>query len=231
MSRTYSLRWVENLGAGRFTTTDADIVTDADGWPLMVGRSVHTFQFNSLLLDRAHADRLGIAAAVEAGEYPGVEVFDPVQHEGQRPMTTTDTTTGTDTTTDAAGTTAVEPQPAVTDEITTVDTPPTETSEASPEGGAEVDEDQDDDADDGHGAGPGREAAKYRRRLREAETERDRLSEQVGALQRAEVERLATADDLRPAALWASGVELAGLLTDDGTVDAEKVSAAIGAAR
>jgi hypothetical protein len=79
---TYSQRWAENLGAGRFTTTDADIVTDADGWPLMVGRSVHTFQFNSLLLDRAHADRLGITAAIEAGEYPGVEVFDPYNTKG-----------------------------------------------------------------------------------------------------------------------------------------------------
>lgn len=78
----YSRRWVENLGAGRFTTTDADIVVDADGRPLMVGRSVHTFQFNSLLLDRAHADRLGIAAAIEAGEYPGVEVFDPYNTKG-----------------------------------------------------------------------------------------------------------------------------------------------------
>lgn len=73
----YSRRWVENRGAGRFTTTDADIRVDRDGRPLAVGHTVHTFQFNSLLLDRRHADRLGITAAIEAGDYPGVEVFDP----------------------------------------------------------------------------------------------------------------------------------------------------------
>ncbi|MHA7652956.1 hypothetical protein ACX9NE_25335 [Mycobacterium sp. ML4] len=78
----YSRRWVENRGAGRFTTTDVDIVTDADGRPLAVGRSVETFVFNSLLLDQAHADRLGITAAIEAGEYPGVEVFDPYNTKG-----------------------------------------------------------------------------------------------------------------------------------------------------
>ncbi|PND58121.1 hypothetical protein CRM90_09015 [Mycobacterium sp. ENV421] len=78
----YSLRWVENLGAGRFTTSEADIITDADGSPLAVTRSVETFIFNSLLLDRAHADRLGITAAIEAGEYPGVELFDPYDTKG-----------------------------------------------------------------------------------------------------------------------------------------------------
>lgn len=78
----YSQRWVANRDAGRFTTTDADIVTDADGRPLMVSRSVHTFVFNSFLIDRRHTDRLGITAAIEAGEYPGVEVFDPRNPKG-----------------------------------------------------------------------------------------------------------------------------------------------------
>lgn len=78
----YSLRWVENQGAGRFTTTDIDVVTDADGRPLAVGRSVETFVFNSLVLDRAHAARLGIAAAIEAGKYPGVDLFDPLTTKG-----------------------------------------------------------------------------------------------------------------------------------------------------
>ena len=50
-------------------------------------------------------------------------------------------------------------------------------------------------------------------------------------MQRAEVDRLAVGADLRPAALWASGPELADLLSDDGTVDAAKVAAAISAAR
>lgn len=78
----YSRRWVENRGAGRFTTTDVDIVTDADGRPLAVSRSVETFRFSSLVLDRAHADRLGIAAAIDAGEYPGVRIFDPHNPKG-----------------------------------------------------------------------------------------------------------------------------------------------------
>lgn len=78
----YSRRWAQNRGAGRFTTTDVDIVTDADGRPLAVGRSVETFVFNSLVVDRAHADRLGIAAAIDAGEYPGVELFDPYDTKG-----------------------------------------------------------------------------------------------------------------------------------------------------
>lgn len=78
----YSLRWIANRGAGRFTTTDVDIVTDADGAPLAVGRSVETFVFNSLVVDRAHADRLGIAEAIAAGAYPGVEIFDPYAERG-----------------------------------------------------------------------------------------------------------------------------------------------------
>lgn len=73
--KDYSRRWQANLGAGRFTSIDVDIVTDADGVPMAVGRSVETVQFNSLLVDRAHAERLGIAEAIDAGEYPGVEVF------------------------------------------------------------------------------------------------------------------------------------------------------------
>ncbi|MGP4054286.1 hypothetical protein ACTWP6_05595 [Mycobacterium sp. 4D054] len=146
-------------------------------------------------------------------------------------MTTTDTTTGADTT-DTADAAAVEPQPAGTNhETASVDTEGTEAADASSEGASEVDEDQDDAADDGDGDGPGREAAKYRRRLRAAEAERDRLAGQVESLQRAEVERLAAGADLRPAALWASGPDLADLLSDDGTVDASKVSAAIDGAR
>jgi hypothetical protein len=139
-------------------------------------------------------------------------------------------TTTTDTTTDTA---TVEPQPAVTPETATVDTETPETPEASPEAGTDDAEDQDDvedqDAADAGGKG-NKEAARYRRRLRSTEQERDQLAERVTALQRAEVERLATADDLRPAALWASA-ELGDLLSDDGTVDEAKVSQAIGAAR
>lgn len=71
-----------------------------------------------------------------------------------------------------------------------------------------------------------REAAKYRTRLREVEKERDTLSERVTALQRAEIERIAGTKLEKPAGLWASGVELADLLDENGDVDVEKVTAA-----
>ncbi|WP_142391347.1 hypothetical protein [Mycobacterium sp. ENV421] len=128
--------------------------------------------------------------------------------------------------------------------MTTTDTPGTEPNSTETEAAAvdstetpaadsEVDEDQgaDEDQDDAADEGPGREAAKYRRRLRDTEAERDALAARVEALQRAEVERQATVGGLKPAALWASGTELAGLLGDDGTVDESKVSAAIAGAR
>lgn len=78
----YSSRWAQNREAGRFTTIDVDIVTDADGRPLAVSQSVETFRFNSLAIDRTHADRLGVAAAIEAGAYPGVRIFDPHNTKG-----------------------------------------------------------------------------------------------------------------------------------------------------
>lgn len=76
------------------------------------------------------------------------------------------------------------------------------------------------------GGTPSREAAKYRRRLRDTETERDTLAETVTTLQRNEVERLAASAIANPAALWAAGVELSDVLAEDGSVDAEKVTAA-----
>lgn len=77
----------------------------------------------------------------------------------------------------------------------------------------------------------GREAAKYRRQLRDVETERDTLRGTLETLQRAEVQRIASADLAQPAALWAAGTQLADLLGEDGTVDPAKVTAAVGAAR
>lgn len=139
------------------------------------------------------------------------------------------TTTDTTSTTDTNDNPTEEPQPVVADETTTDDTEGTQTPDSGSEDDSDVAEDQ--DGEDADGDGPGREAAKYRRRLRDTEVERDRLAERVESLQRAEVERQAAADSLRPAALWSSGFELADLLTDDGTVSAAKVSAAIKASR
>lgn len=84
---------------------------------------------------------------------------------------------------------------------------------------------------EGEDTSPGREAAKYRRQLREVETERDGLAAQLEALRRAEAERLAGDHKLKPAALWAAGATLADLLDADGTVDPAKVAEAVTAAR
>lgn len=73
---------------------------------------------------------------------------------------------------------------------------------------------------------PGREAAKYRRQLRETEAERDTLRGRLESFQRTEVERIAGATITHPAGLWAAGVELSGLLTDEGMVDPGKVGEA-----
>ncbi|OYO07887.1 hypothetical protein CGZ94_20680 [Enemella evansiae] len=75
--------------------------------------------------------------------------------------------------------------------------------------------------------GPNAEAAKYRRRLREAETERDQLKDQVAALQRSAIEAVAVEMKLKPEALWAAGVDLAELVCDDGTIDRAKTTVAI----
>lgn len=85
-----------------------------------------------------------------------------------------------------------------------------------------------DATDDEHG---NREAAKYRRKLRDAEAERDRLAGVVESYQRAQVEAIATGPGplaLNDGAdLWAAGVTLGDLLAEDGTVDADAVAAAV----
>lgn len=84
---------------------------------------------------------------------------------------------------------------------------------------------EDTDTPEGHG-----EAAKYRRKLREAEKERDQLAARLEATQRAQAESLITATGVKPAAVWAA-TNLADVLDDDGAVDPGKVTAAVTAAR
>lgn len=74
---------------------------------------------------------------------------------------------------------------------------------------------------------PNAEAAKWRRKLREAEAERDQLAEQVQALQRQQVEYLAAGKLHDTADLW-SKHSLDDLLGEDGTVDPAAVDTAIG---
>lgn len=73
---------------------------------------------------------------------------------------------------------------------------------------------------------PNAEAARYRRRLREVETERDTLAARVETFQRREVERLAASHLSRPSDVWLDGAEIAGLLDDQGDVDPLAVQAA-----
>lgn len=86
---------------------------------------------------------------------------------------------------------------------------------------------QDTTEDDQGGDEPGdREASKLRKRARAAEAERDTVTGHLDAMRRAEVERIAGATVQNPSALWATDTEVADLLTEDGTVDPEKVTAA-----
>lgn len=71
-----------------------------------------------------------------------------------------------------------------------------------------------------------KEAARYRRQLRAAESERDALAEQVTALRRAAVEDRLKAQHVPAAGFWAAGVQLDDLLDDDGNLDDEKITEA-----
>lgn len=70
-----------------------------------------------------------------------------------------------------------------------------------------------------------REAAKYRRRLRDAEAERDDMAAQLDAARRSIAEGVAARHLAKPASLWLSGATPADVLDDNGGVDAEKVVA------
>lgn len=79
--------------------------------------------------------------------------------------------------------------------------------------------------DDGPQADENREAAKYRHRAKAAEAERDQIAERLTALQRAEVERLASAHLADGADFWRDGAQLADVLDADGNIDPDKIAA------
>lgn len=81
------------------------------------------------------------------------------------------------------------------------------------------------DAEPDAASAANREAAKYRRKLRTAEAERDQLRERVAVMQRGEVERLAGTVLADPADLW-HGASLVELLGDDGTINTTAVMVA-----
>ena len=71
------------------------------------------------------------------------------------------------------------------------------------------------------------EAAGYRRQLRTAEAERNRLREQLHARDRADAERLAGQTMANGADLFAAGVELGALRDEDGALSPELVEQAV----
>lgn len=74
-------------------------------------------------------------------------------------------------------------------------------------------------------ADDGNEAAKYRRRLRDTESQRDQLAGRVETMQRSEAERLAAVHLADGSDLWLTGTTLADVLDEDGNVSVEKITA------
>lgn len=105
-------------------------------------------------------------------------------------------------------------------------TEPTEGTAEQPE--TAVDAPETPTASEGTSTDPkaAKEAARYRRQLRAAESERDALAEQVTALRRAAVEDRLKTHRVPPAGFWASGVELETLLDENGHIDDEAIKAA-----
>ena len=133
-----------------------------------------------------------------------------------------------------------ENAPAPIDDTTDIEGPVTESrnnesvnTDVTPEGSdSESDPDTHDDEHPANDdAGLSRRDRRYREQLRAAEADRDTLRNNLEAMQRREVERLAAQHLTKPAALWTVGVELENLLGDDGTVDPERVLAAAQNAR
>ncbi|MGD9619821.1 MAG: hypothetical protein AB7G47_04630 [Mycolicibacterium sp.] len=80
------------------------------------------------------------------------------------------------------------------------------------------------DAEDTPDGKASKEAAKYRHQLRATEAERDDLAARLESVQRSQVESEVSRLGVKPEALWAAGVELGDLLTEDGTVDPNAVA-------
>lgn len=100
-----------------------------------------------------------------------------------------------------------------------IETPQNDAQDSSSSGGGN---------EDGGDQETASEAAKYRRRLRDTEQERDRLAAHLETLQRAEVERIAADDGnlAKPSGLWAHVASVTDLVDDDGNIDPNKVVAA-----
>ena len=123
----------------------------------------------------------------------------------------------------------------MTTENTTTETAPAETTEMAPTEMAPTVEETPDETtpdDEPENTNPAvtkarKEAAKYRERLRDAETQRDTAQSQVEALQKQIIESHATTLGIKPAALWAAGHTIADLTTEEGIIDPETINEAV----
>lgn len=118
--------------------------------------------------------------------------------------------------------------------IPTNDSPPLESTESAENDHPHLsdgvnDSDASEEPDIAAGSGQ-HEAAKYRRRLRATEAERDILATQVEELRKAEILRLAGENLSVPGDIFTlGGAAISDLLDDAGMVDREKVSATVDA--
>lgn len=122
--------------------------------------------------------------------------------------------------TESVGVTAPETTDTTTDQETVEDTG---TSSADPAAAITDDETPTDGAEDK----PGREAAKYRRKLRETEAERDVLQGQLSALRQGVIDDIAVSAGVDPKLLAANGYELASFLDEEGKIIRATVDEAI----
>lgn len=75
---------------------------------------------------------------------------------------------------------------------------------------------------------PNREAAKYRRQLRDVEAQRDTLTGQVEAMQKAMIENEVARAGYKPAAFWSRDENTADqFFTEDGSLDTDALADAI----
>ena len=117
-------------------------------------------------------------------------------------------------------------------EDTMIEKPDDTTGKVSPESGknpeGEISNPTPDTDDTETTGNPNKEAAKYRRQLRDVEAERDALTGQVEAMQRAMIESEVARAGYKPAAFWSRDENTADqFFTDDGTLDTDALSEAI----
>ncbi|MCX2929268.1 hypothetical protein ORI20_03205 [Mycobacterium sp. CVI_P3] len=95
---------------------------------------------------------------------------------------------------------------------------------------ATQDQDQVDDGTDAEESSPNAEAARWRKKLRETESQLETMAARVETLQRQQVDAQVSAAGVKPQAVY-SVADLADLVGEDGSVDTEKVTEAVAKAK